>query len=238
MSIKADCQPPEPDRRRAKRSRAVLEGTVRERGRTASSAAISELSPFGCRVECLTIMTGSNAVWVRIKGLESLVCRVTWARDFSAGISFETPLHPAVASRIAPLAGEVIQPIMAAAANDSGPVESGESPLSTRKRPKGRTWDRLVRRQFAREVDYRHEDRFEEFLGEAPLKLSVNGCEALIENLSASGMKVRTDLPAEIGQHLPIEFAGFPAMIGRIVWMDHGKAGISLPPDSIALTGA
>lgn len=253
MSIEIKCKASENDRRRAKRSRAVLGGTVRERGRTASSATIHELSPFGCRIESATIMMGGNSVWVRINGLESLVCRITWAKNFSAGISFETPLHPAVARRMAPVAGEENQAIAIAPANDGGPAEIGGhllsrreqimqgmadcslSPLSTRKRPKGATWDSLVRRRFAREVDNRHENRFEELQGDGPVKISVDGCEALIKNLSASGLKIKTDLPAEIGQHLPIEFKGFPPMTGRIVWMGHGMAGISLPPDSIAL---
>lgn len=52
-------------------------------------------------------------------------------------------------------------------------------------------------------------------------------------HVSPSGIKIG-DPPeeAEIGDNIDLAFEGFPAMIGQLVWINGGEAGIALPEAS------
>ena len=239
------------ERRRAARSAASLSVAMRERGRSALHVALQDLSPFGCRVEGYGAVTAGSQVWIKLQGLESLCGHVAWAEGLVAGIEFEIPLHPAVAARFVPpaeaprhnaLEMPVTTPLPA---NDEllsrreqiihGIVGSERSPLQKRKGRTGLGLDGFISRQVMRRADTRAEERFAEAVSSAPGALRVAGCEAVVGDVSTSGLKVRAALEVAIGDKVTVEFEGFEPYEGTVVWLREGSAGISLPPDTLEL---
>ncbi|HET9336920.1 MAG TPA: PilZ domain-containing protein [Sphingomicrobium sp.] len=57
---------------------------------------ISDLSPQGCRVELPVRVAPDDLTWITFPGLEAIQGRVCWVDEWTAGIEFTNPLHPAV----------------------------------------------------------------------------------------------------------------------------------------------
>lgn len=241
------------ERRRARRSPVSLDGSVRERSRSALPARIADLSAHGCRIESLTLALAGNQLWVRLPGLESVIGTVAWSDFTSAGIKFNQPLHPAVAASYMP------DQSAALAANDtpgpnsnvipfsplltrreqivSGMGEQSPSPLSTRKQATGGGFARMISRTVQRRVDSRAETRHADRALTGPMELTIDGKPARIADLSASGLRVEAAIHADIGKALAVEFAGFDPIEARLVWCGAGEAGLSLPTGALNLEG-
>ncbi|HEY0111564.1 MAG TPA: PilZ domain-containing protein [Allosphingosinicella sp.] len=85
-----------PERRRSPRLAICLSASLRERGRSAFSVKLVDLSPRGCRVELYSDLPSGVWVWLKLPGLEPRYSRIAWSRGGFAGIEFEAPLHEAV----------------------------------------------------------------------------------------------------------------------------------------------
>jgi hypothetical protein len=57
---------------------------------------ISDISPQGCRVELPVRVTPDEMIWVTFPGLEAIQGKVCWVQEWTAGVQFDKPLHPAV----------------------------------------------------------------------------------------------------------------------------------------------
>ena len=242
------------EKRRAQRSKVTITASVRERGRSAIEARITELSVLGCKIEGSLLSAGDVPLWVRLPGLESVEARVLWEENFTAGVAFEHPLHPAIEARFVPArtgsaAGAVVLKTIPRADNDAGAllsrreqimqgiVDSDLSPIKSRKRPTGHGMMELISRKVPRQANDRYETRYADVVANSPGMLKVAGTEAELLNVSPSGLKIAAELgqDVDIGQTVPVEFEGFPAYEGRLVWMRGAHAGISLPPRTIDL---
>lgn len=242
------------ERRMAPRSETRLDISVRERGRTALTSRILSLSRLGCTIAGYRFIAPGGLVWIKLPGLESLSGHVVWCHEYDAGISFDQPLHPAVLARFTgQIEGAIYIPAfdslptvaIPAAANDvlltrreqimQGITESDRTPLVQRKAASNIGLLGMVNRRVARQVNYRHETRFADPVSMDEAALTVAGRPARVLNASASGLRLAVDLDAEIGDQVAVEFAGFDAYNGRLVWLRNGEAGISLPPNTIEL---
>ena len=84
------------ERRRAARIALSLAASLRERGRTAVSVSLVDLSTHGCRIELGSDLEAGSWVWLKLPGLEARYSRIAWCRGCFAGVEFEVPLHEAV----------------------------------------------------------------------------------------------------------------------------------------------
>lgn len=103
-----------PERRRAARVAISLGASLRERGRSAFTVKMVDLSASGCRIECGADLEVGASVWLKLPGLEPRYSRIAWSRGGFAGIEFEAPLHDAVIDALAaidrvPTEGEGIE---------------------------------------------------------------------------------------------------------------------------------
>lgn len=256
MSIEFQRKQTYTEKRRAARSKVAVTASIRERGRSAISSQISELSLLGCKVDGSLLAASDAPVWIRFPGLESIEARVVWESNFVAGLAFEHPLHPSVEARFVPArtgsaAGAVVLKTIPRGANDEGSEDnlsrrekimqgltsSDLSPLQSRKRPTGHGMMELICRKVPRQANDRYETRYADAVANSPGMLKVGGVEAELLNVSPSGLKIAAELGSEveIGQTVPVEFEGFPAYDGRVVWMRGVQAGINLPPRTIDL---
>lgn len=242
------------ERRMAPRSETRLDISVRERGRTALTSRIVSLSRLGCAISGYRFVAPGGPVWIKLPGLESQAGHVAWCEEYDAGISFDQPLHPAVLARFTgevqgatyiPAPESVPTVTIPAAANDTlltrreqimqGITETERTPLVQRKTNTGMGLLGMINRRVHRQIDYRYEPRFADPVSMDEAALTIDGQNARVLNASASGLRLAVDLEAEIGDHVSVEFAGFDAYQGRLVWLRNGEAGISLPPNTIEL---
>jgi hypothetical protein len=242
------------ERRHAARSTVNHEASLRERGRSALRAQIETLSRQGCSVSGYGFVHQGGQVWVKLPGLESLGGTIAWCHELRAGITFDQPLHPAVLARLAPgmarvdgLPVGVHDPAIAIPlpANDElltrreqimqGIGEADRSPLLQRKAKSSLGMTGFINRQVARQTNYRFEQRFADAVSTGSAELTVEGHPAEVLNVSASGLKLAIELSGEIGDQVAVEFAGFEAYSGRLVWRRDGEVGISLPQGTIEL---
>jgi hypothetical protein len=84
------------ERRRAPRIALSLAASLRERGRTAVSVSLVDLSTHGCRIELTSDLEPGAWIWLKLPGLEARYSRIAWCRGCFAGVEFEVPLHEAV----------------------------------------------------------------------------------------------------------------------------------------------
>ena len=245
------------EKRQVTRTRLVIASTVRERARSSVDAKISDLSPYGCRIEGFAMPMPGNQVWVRLPGLESQSAQVAWSQSGSAGIRFDQPLHPAVASRYTGDNPAATPHHMGAGSGESaslsrsdhggdallsrreqiisGIAANDHSPLAKRKRPRSADILNSITRQIVRTVDHRRTERFSNFTELAGGALSIGGKPAEVLSLSSSGLRATIAVEAEIGSTLPVCIEGFDPIPGRVVWMKDNEAGFCLPDDSFDL---
>jgi hypothetical protein len=62
---------------------------------------LKDLSSHGCSLETVNRLALDEIVWVKFPGLEALEAFVCWEKDFTCGIKFDNPLHPAVMDMLA-----------------------------------------------------------------------------------------------------------------------------------------
>ena len=60
-----------------------------------------DLSAQGCSVELIDRVKLHETLWVRFPGLEARQGAVCWEKEYSCGIEFHAPLHPAVLDLLA-----------------------------------------------------------------------------------------------------------------------------------------
>lgn len=241
------------DRRQVRRSKAELEVTVRMRGRFAVAGKTVDLTPVGARVDGAGPFPTGSDMWIRLPGLDSQTGKVVWSRLGATGVAFESALHPAVFARFLPADARltlveeppVPQPMPAdiAALPRREQIVRGygaalEGPLRTAKEPKGSGLFGAIRRNVARHVEHRREERFSDTLTTGPMRLTIESFDAEVRDVSSSGLKIASPLAPEIGSKVCVEFEGFEAIEGQVVWRRGGEIGLSLPDDALALADA
>ena len=90
-----------PERRRTPRLAISLSASLRERGRSAFSVRLVDISTTGCRIELWSDLPADSWVWLKLPGLEPRYSRLAWCRGGFAGVEFEAPLHEAVVDVLA-----------------------------------------------------------------------------------------------------------------------------------------
>jgi hypothetical protein len=92
---------PAPKRpRNADRVPVAVQANLRQRGASAVSVQILDLSTHGFQVDThLSLQIGAQ-IWLRLPALEAMPARVAWIEGHRAGCAFDRPLHPAVVSMI------------------------------------------------------------------------------------------------------------------------------------------
>lgn len=253
MGIEFHRDPDFVERRRIRRESLPIDISIRERSRSSASARLVDFNANGCRIAGMGPLLGGGHLWVKLPGLESLSASVVWCERDTAAVAFENPLHHSVAAHLLPKCAAPValvtapdHPLPQAGAEEllsrreqieHGIVTKEGSPLKTEKHPKGASVVDMITRRAPRQCNHRSEPRFADAVSTSPMALQLDGRAAGIENVSASGLKVQAQLRSEIGDSIAIQFDGFPAMAGKLIWRNEREAGLSLPPDSIALDG-
>ena len=113
------------------------------------------------------------------------------------------------------------------------PVSS--SPL-LEKRPleRGEGMAAMLRRQEQRWVDHRDGPRHH-VQGICVPSVTVNGQAARLEDVSSTGLKVRSEVDARLGSSLVVAIAGCPSLSARLIWRQDGVMGLEAPMASMSL---
>ena len=82
--------------RKAARKDIVLGAGLRQRGATAITVQILDLSTHGFRAATHLELAEGTDVWLKLPGLETWHSRVVWMHGHLVGCEFVRPLHPAV----------------------------------------------------------------------------------------------------------------------------------------------
>jgi hypothetical protein len=90
----------QPERRRAPRAALRLSASIREPGRSRTSARLIDISTHGCRIEATSGASADTWLMLTIAGLETQYCRIVWRCHEFAGIEFATPIAEAVLERL------------------------------------------------------------------------------------------------------------------------------------------
>jgi hypothetical protein len=88
------------ERRWVRRSDAVLDASLRERGRLRRLGKVANLSVQGCRIDVEEAMPVDAMAWITLPSLESRYSRIAWCQGGKVGLEFKDPLHPAVADML------------------------------------------------------------------------------------------------------------------------------------------
>lgn len=91
--------------RNADRVSVALSAGLRQRGASAVSVRILDLSTHGFRIDTHLSLEIGTQVWLRLPGLEATPAHVVWVEGHCAGCAFDRPLHPAVLSMIVTKSG-------------------------------------------------------------------------------------------------------------------------------------
>ncbi|WP_407696056.1 PilZ domain-containing protein [Sphingomicrobium lutaoense] len=70
--------------------------TVRETGRSRNAASIVNVSRGGCQISTVNRLVQGERIWVKFPGFDSIEATVRWSEEFTAGVEFVRPLHPAM----------------------------------------------------------------------------------------------------------------------------------------------
>ena len=247
MTISFERQSAFVERRRYGRAPLGIPVAVRERSRSAVEVRMIDFTAVGCQVDGVTVIARDAQIFVKLPGLESQPARIVWMHDMRLGLEFEAQLHPAVAARFLPASGshaattitrqiDGYDPLLSRREQIlSGISGSDLSPLQRKKKPTGLGLLARIDRRVTRQAEHRAERRYSDAIPQGT-RLAVEGELAKVLNVSPSGIKISAALAdKEIGAKLALEFDGFPAMTGELVWLREAEAGIALPPQSIEL---
>jgi hypothetical protein len=89
-------QPRQEKPRRSTRITLDAEITLRRLGKINYRVRLFDVSPDGCKVELVERPRIGEHVMVKLPALEALGSEVVWVENFTAGLRFEKPVHPAV----------------------------------------------------------------------------------------------------------------------------------------------
>jgi hypothetical protein len=89
-----------PQGRQAERANCEIGAGLRQRGASAVTAHIVDLSTHGFRASTHLALEIGTDVWLKLPGLEAMHAKVAWSKAHYVGCSFERPLHPAVLQMI------------------------------------------------------------------------------------------------------------------------------------------
>ena len=78
--------------------RLTLQAQVQLRGeqRHSHTVTIRDLSTNGCCLDVVYRVKLDERMWVKLPGIEPIEAFVCWENEFTAGVDFVAPLHPAV----------------------------------------------------------------------------------------------------------------------------------------------
>lgn len=96
LDFEADQVSGEQQIRSVDRRPASAEVFLRRSGRARYRVRVFDVSPSGCRCEFIERPLIGERVWIKFDQLEALECEVRWVEEFSTGLLFTKPLHPAV----------------------------------------------------------------------------------------------------------------------------------------------
>ena len=96
-----------PRARNADRLPVAVRADLRQRGASAVSVNILDLSTHGFRVDTHLKLEIGTQIWLRLPGLEATPAHVAWVEGHCAGCAFDRPLHPAVLSMIVGRSGGI-----------------------------------------------------------------------------------------------------------------------------------
>ena len=103
LSFRGALKAPHP--RNADRVPIALRAGLRQRGASAVTVQILDLSTHGFRIDTHLSLEIGTQIWLRLPGLEATPARVAWVEGHCAGCAFDRPLHPAVLSMIVSRSG-------------------------------------------------------------------------------------------------------------------------------------
>ena len=86
--------------RKAERAEIILGAGLRQRGASAVTVQILDLSTHGFRAATHLELNEGTDIWLKLPGLETWHSRVVWMRGHLLGCEFVRPLHPAVLDMI------------------------------------------------------------------------------------------------------------------------------------------
>ena len=92
----------------------------------------------------------------------------------------------------------------------------------------------MLRRDEQRWADHRDEPRHS-VQGKCMPFVTVNGKAARLEDVSRTGLKVRSDVDAFPGSRLLLAIAGCPSLSARVIWKRDGLMGLEAPMASMSL---
>jgi hypothetical protein len=245
MTIRLQSDVDNLEQRGSPRSALLLPAQVRERGKRSASSSVLSLSASGCRIK--GNLSPGDQVWIKLAGLDAQPGNVTWSMQDEAGVKFERALHPAVAGRYcgtfgsysAPQARARIAPEQRPASRRQqvlgGIAEPNASPVQHTKTPTIGGLHAVIRRRVARCTNHRQGDRFGAAGRTALVAVAGLNADAVVENVSASGLRLRLETPMTVGQRATVQFEACAPVEGRIVWSKHGRIGVELLGDAIDL---
>lgn len=85
-----------PTPRKSPRTPVDADALLRRGGQNKYRVRVYDLSPHGCKIDCVERPRLDERVWVKFEGLEGLEAIVCWAEGHVVGVEFERPMHPAV----------------------------------------------------------------------------------------------------------------------------------------------
>jgi hypothetical protein len=224
------------EKRRGQRIGLNLGAIVRQCGRSAVSATVTDISAFGCKLKAGSPLIRGSDLWLKLPSLENVLATVTWSNDENAGIAFDRPLASNVTSMLERgTADSARLPRSRMEQIRRGVAGSQDLPLTSSKSPKGQDMTQMIARHTVRSADHRTEMRYTDAIPEEPMPLKISSRGAVLADVSASGLKAEAELDEEIGEAVDVRFGDLPQIEGRIVWRKNGQVGLSLPPESIEL---
>lgn len=91
---------PQPTERRSERIALNASVSLRRSGHLNYQVRVLNASLHGCRVEFVERPKLDEQLWLKFDGLQPLEAEVCWVEDFTAGVNFVQPIHPAVFDRL------------------------------------------------------------------------------------------------------------------------------------------
>lgn len=86
----------EPTPRRAERVPLRADISFRRQGDHRYPVTITDFSAEGCRLEAPIKVNPGDPVWIKLPGLKSIEGVARWVDNWTVGVEFDRPLHPAV----------------------------------------------------------------------------------------------------------------------------------------------
>jgi hypothetical protein len=96
----------EGERRDGRRHPSKVVAVVRQRRRHNDIVHLCDVSAHGCGFRSAWSLTAGTEVWLALPDLETWPAIVAWFEDGKGGLTFEVPLPPTVAARLAASSSE------------------------------------------------------------------------------------------------------------------------------------